>query len=106
MVEQPPAIVAMIASGLGKGIQQHAFLGRGSLAIRRGDVFEQLASAWKMHSFCHVCLLGKSPIPNRCANTTAPRPLASPTIWLSDLIITAPVRCAKEQGQRDDLVAE
>jgi hypothetical protein len=41
MVEQPHPKAAMIAHGLGKGIQQHAFVDRRCLAILRGEVLEQ-----------------------------------------------------------------
>src|SRR5258706_8966749 len=61
MIEQPHSIAAMIAGGLYKGIQQHTFLGRRGLTILRGELLEQFASALKIDSFSHVCLLRKSP---------------------------------------------
>jgi hypothetical protein len=96
----------MIAGALGKGIQQHAFLGRGGLAILRGELLEQFASALKIHSFSHACLLGNSPIRNRCAKTTATRPIASRKICLSEPMFSTSARFAKEHEPGGDLGAE
>src|SRR6266446_7543974 len=97
MIQKPYGILAMISSGLGKCIKQHAFLCRRCLAILRHHVLKQFPPCLKIQSSLHDRLPWKSLAGDTAPEMTDMPLLASREIFLFDLIVSHPFLLGQEE---------